>query len=168
MIWGLSEHQPQGLFSKVLWASVILPALPHCLKGATVASTVLTSPLSIPRSQSGSQGWHKFRKELSETQKSKGLGAWALSLSCNGFTVTAHFWCWGFAGLRCRANPKFVTQVTPRFQRNNCSPNNPSGVPSWKVCRGRSVLLQEATSHRPARCQIIHSLTGENQPGGWP
>lgn len=87
------------------------------------------------------------------------MGAWALSLSCNRFTVMAHFWWWGFAVLRRWANPKFVTQVTLRFQIDTCSLNNPSGIPSWKVRRGRPVLLQEATNHRPARCQIIHTVS---------
>lgn len=153
---GKSEHQLQDLLSKVLCASVILPALPHCLKGASLASTALTSPISIPRSQSGSQGWNKFRKELSETQKSKGLGAWALSLSCNGFNCQQHIF--GIKALQYW-DAELTPSLLRRFQWNDCSPNNPSGIASWKVGRGRSRLLQEATKHRPARCWIIHTVS---------
>lgn len=47
----------------------------------------------------------------------KGFWIQAGSLSCNGFTVRARFWRWGFAGLRCWAKPRFGTQVTQNSEK---------------------------------------------------
>lgn len=78
MIRGVSEHQLQGLFSKVLCAPVILPALPHCLKGASLASTALIGPFQNLKASQGHRDGTSSGKSLQEHRKAKSPGARAL------------------------------------------------------------------------------------------